>query len=209
MTARSAPPAATMPVASVPRDCHLNVDLFRDAEPRKKISHKPDTAGASRDRDGFGLEQDLFEGLDGAHVGLRSPRPHRHAEGYSRKIHVRSGGDPLRGDQLTEALPGEDHSFAGTPRASCAAIVCGPAPCDVAPCSPKPALGGDPGAGAELRMMMRLQQWRPFPSEPIGLLHHRENRRSSNRKAPSHSTSAHRQWAAQSRAARNRLCHWA
>ena len=36
-------------------------------------------------------------------------REHRHAEGYSRKIHVRSGGDPLRGDQLTEALPGEDH----------------------------------------------------------------------------------------------------
>ena len=87
----------------------LDVDLFRDAEPRKKIGRKPDTAGASGDHDGFGLEQDLFEGLDGAHVGLRSPRPHRHAEGYSRKIHVRSGGDPLRGDQLTETLPGEDH----------------------------------------------------------------------------------------------------
>src|SRR5262249_1198954 len=36
----------------------LDVDLFRDAEPRKKIVRKPDTARASGDRDGFGLEQD-------------------------------------------------------------------------------------------------------------------------------------------------------
>src|SRR5262249_42188540 len=87
----------------------LDADLFRDAEPRKKIVRKPDTARAPGDRDGFGLEQDLFEGLDGAHVGLWSSRPHRHTEGYSRKIHVRSGGDSLRRDQLAEALPGEDH----------------------------------------------------------------------------------------------------
>src|SRR5262249_40450593 len=87
----------------------LDVDLFRDAEPRKKIVRKPDTARAPGDRDGFGLEQDLFEGLDGARVGLWSSRPHRHAEGYSRKIDIRSGGDPLRCDQLTEALPRENH----------------------------------------------------------------------------------------------------
>ena len=28
---------------------------------------------------------------------------------YSRKIHVRSGDDPVRGDELNEALSGEDH----------------------------------------------------------------------------------------------------
>src|SRR6516165_4204666 len=87
----------------------LDVDLLRDAEPRKEIVRKPDTAGASGDRDGFGLEQDLFESLDGTHVGFRNPCPYRYAEGYSRKIHIRSGDDPLRGDQLDEALPGEDH----------------------------------------------------------------------------------------------------
>src|SRR5262245_64967411 len=81
----------------------LDVDLSGDAEPRKKIVRKPDTARASGDRDGFGLEQDLFEGLDGAHVGLWSPRPHRHAEGYSRKAHVRSGGDSLRGELSTRS----------------------------------------------------------------------------------------------------------
>src|SRR6516162_1043340 len=46
--------------------------LFRDAEPRKEIVRKPDTAGASGNRDGFGLEQDLFEGLDGGDHGLGS-----------------------------------------------------------------------------------------------------------------------------------------
>src|SRR5262249_269727 len=108
----------------------LDVDLFRDAEPRKKIVHKPNTARASGDRDGFGLEQDLFEALDGAHVGLWSPHPHRHAEGYSRKIHVRSGGDSLRRDQLLRPSLERITTSAGTPRASCAAIVCGPVPCD-------------------------------------------------------------------------------
>jgi hypothetical protein len=31
----------------------FDIDLFDDAEPRKKIGPKPDTAGASRDRNGF------------------------------------------------------------------------------------------------------------------------------------------------------------
>jgi len=51
----------------------------------------------------------LFEAFNSAHVGLRSPHPHSDAEGYSRKIHVRSGGYLLRGNQLTEAFPGEDN----------------------------------------------------------------------------------------------------
>src|SRR5438270_1158045 len=109
MTARSAPPAATIPVASVPRGVTLTLIFSAMPSCGKRSGRKPDTAGASRDRNGFRLEQDLFEGLDGAHVELRSPSPHRHAEGYSRKIHGRSGGDSLRANQLTEALPGEDH----------------------------------------------------------------------------------------------------
>ena len=47
--------------------------------------------------------------FDGAHIRLWSSRRHGHAQGYSGKIHVRSGRDPVRGDQLTKALPGEDH----------------------------------------------------------------------------------------------------
>jgi hypothetical protein len=47
ITARSAPPAATILVASVPRGVNLGFNLVRDAEPRKKIVHKPDAAGAS------------------------------------------------------------------------------------------------------------------------------------------------------------------
>src|SRR5690349_16745007 len=67
----------------------LDIDLRRDAEPRKKIGPKPDAARTLGDRDGFGAEYCSFEALDGAHVRLRSPRPHRDTEGYSRKINVR------------------------------------------------------------------------------------------------------------------------
>jgi hypothetical protein len=96
-----------MPVASVPRR-HLEIDLFRDPKSRKKIGRKPVTS-ASGGRDGLGLQQDLFESLDGAHVGLRSHRAHRQTETDTPKIHVRSGGDPVRGDQHIEARPIEDH----------------------------------------------------------------------------------------------------
>ena len=44
------------------RGADFDADAFGDAEPRKKIGPDPDAAGASRDRDGSGLEQDLFEG---------------------------------------------------------------------------------------------------------------------------------------------------
>jgi hypothetical protein len=47
---------------------HLDVDLFRDAEPRKKIGRKPDTAGASGDRDGFGDGSEAFR-LQAHHAG--------------------------------------------------------------------------------------------------------------------------------------------
>jgi hypothetical protein len=98
MTAISASPAATMPVAPTPRGVALALTFY--AEPRKEIGGKPNTAGAPGHGDGFGVQQELFDGLDGAHVGLRGAGTHGHAEGYSRKIHVRSGGDPVRGDQL-------------------------------------------------------------------------------------------------------------
>src|SRR5262249_48602776 len=75
----------------------------------KVMFYTLDSSGACGVWDRLGLEQDLFDGFDGALVGLGSPPPHRHTEGYSRKIHVRSGGDSLRRDQLAEALPGEDH----------------------------------------------------------------------------------------------------
>src|SRR5215831_1272276 len=100
MTARSASPAATI---------DLDVDLIRDTEPRKKIGLKPNAAGASGNGDAFGLEQELFECLDGAQVRSRGPRSYRHAEGHARKIHVRFGGDSLRSDQLTKSLPREDY----------------------------------------------------------------------------------------------------
>jgi hypothetical protein len=76
------------------------------------------------------LKHGLFEALDGAHIRLRSSRRHGHAQGYSGKIHVRSGRDPVRSDQLTKALPGEDHHVGRNAAASWAAIVCGPTPCD-------------------------------------------------------------------------------
>src|SRR5262249_29158842 len=108
----------------------LDVDPARDAEPRKKIGRKPDTTGASGDRNGFGLEHDLFECLDAAHVGLRSPGAHRHAEGDSRKIHVRSTA--IFCAAISSLRPSLERitTLAGTPRASFAAIVCGPVPCD-------------------------------------------------------------------------------
>src|SRR5215471_20354686 len=87
----------------------LDVDLIRDTEPRKKIGLKPNAAGASGNGDAFGLEQELFECLDGAQVRSRGPRSYRHAEGHARKIHVRFGGDSLRSDQLTKSLPREDN----------------------------------------------------------------------------------------------------
>jgi hypothetical protein len=48
----------------------FDADPFGDAELGKKIGPEPNAAGATRDRDGSGLEQDLFEGIDGAHVGF-------------------------------------------------------------------------------------------------------------------------------------------
>src|SRR6516164_2847876 len=110
MTARSAPPSATISVARAPRGAALTLlFFFNDAEARKKIGPKPDTAGASRDRNGFRPEQDLFDCLYGAHVGLWGPRPHGHPKGYSRKIHVCAGDNPVRGDQLPKAFPRENH----------------------------------------------------------------------------------------------------
>ncbi len=91
----------------------LGVDLVRDAEARKEIFQEPDAAGAFGDRDDLGIQHDLLEGLDGAHVGLRGPRFYRHAQRHDRKINVRPGGDPLVGDQLGEAFPGEDHHVGG------------------------------------------------------------------------------------------------
>ena len=56
----------------------------------------------------FAFSHHLLEGFDGADVGFGSPRAHRHAERRSRQVHVRSGGDPVRRDQLREAFPGQD-----------------------------------------------------------------------------------------------------
>src|SRR5215469_6736672 len=89
----------------------LDVDLIRDTEPREKIGFKPDAACASGHGNAFGVEQKLFESLDRTHVWFWSPRPHRYAEWYARKIHVRSGGHSLRGNQLTEALPRKDNDI--------------------------------------------------------------------------------------------------
>jgi hypothetical protein len=72
-----------------------------------------DAAGARRDRDYPRAQQRLLEGLDGADVRLSRPRAHRRTDGRSRKIDVRSGGDPARGDQLAETLPREDHHVGG------------------------------------------------------------------------------------------------
>jgi hypothetical protein len=91
------------------RAASLGRNLFRDAESRKKIGFQPDAAGTLGHRDDFGRKHGLFESLDRSHVQLRGPRRHGHAQGYQRKVHVRSGGDPVRCDQLTKAFPGEDH----------------------------------------------------------------------------------------------------
>ena len=87
----------------------FDADPFGDAEPGKKIGPEPDAAGASRDRDGSGLEQDLFEGLDSAHVGFRRSRPHRHADRCARQVEIRSRNDTPGDEQLVEALSGQDH----------------------------------------------------------------------------------------------------
>src|SRR5262245_41540508 len=110
MTTRSAPPAATMPVASLPRGVALTL-IFSAMPSRGKrsfVSQIPlllprSAAVLALSRTGWKSSTVLTAG-SGA-----TARPHRHAEGYSRKIHVRSGDDPPSGDQLTEALPGEDH----------------------------------------------------------------------------------------------------
>jgi hypothetical protein len=87
-------------------------------------------AGASGNCDGFGLEQGLPEGLDGAHVRFWSPRPHRHAEGYAPR--TTSIPATIRFAAISSLSPSLERiaTSAGTPRASCAAIVCGPVPCD-------------------------------------------------------------------------------
>src|SRR5262249_39222698 len=98
---------------------------------------KPDAAGAAGNCDGFGLQQSLFEALDGAHVGLRRPGSHRYAEAYARKIDVRAEGNPLFA-AISSLSPSLERitTSAPTPRPSCAAIVCGPDPCD----APDPVL---------------------------------------------------------------------
>src|SRR5262249_5588878 len=109
MTARSAPPPATMPVASLPRAPALTV-IFSAMPSRGKrsvINQIPLLLPGACVVFAFGWG--FLEAPPGAPVGFGRPPPNRHTEGYSRKIHVRSGGDSLRRDQLAEALPGEDH----------------------------------------------------------------------------------------------------
>ena len=60
----------------------------------------------------------------------RSHRAHRDTEGDPPKIHVRSGCDPFEAISTLSPSLERITTSAGTPRASCAAIVCGPVPCD-------------------------------------------------------------------------------
>jgi len=108
----------------------FDVDPFCDAEPPKKIGPEPDAAGASRDRDGSGLEQDLFEGLNGATSGFGVPV--RTATPIGARARSKSVPATTRLAPINSARPTLDRitTSAGTPRASCAAIVCGPVPCD-------------------------------------------------------------------------------
>lgn len=78
---------------------------------------KPDAASAPGNRYAFGLQQGLFEALKGAHVGLPSPGAHRHAEMYSRKIHVRPGRNQLtaRGTDATWIVAGGNADLAILP----------------------------------------------------------------------------------------------
>jgi hypothetical protein len=107
----------------------FDADPFGDAELGKKIGPEPNAAGATRDRDGSGLEQDLFEGIDGAHVGFL---PVRTATPIGARARSKSVPATIRLATSNSWRPSLDRitTSAGTPRASCAAIVCGPVPCD-------------------------------------------------------------------------------
>ena len=68
----------------------------------------------------------------------------------TRKVHVRSGGDPVRCDQLTKAFPGEDHCIgrdaAGELRGNC-----------LWPCSlRRPRSGRDLDAAGSLEFRQKL-----------------------------------------------------
>jgi hypothetical protein len=67
---------------------------------------------------------------DGAHVGFRCSRPHRHADRRARQVEIRSRNDTPSNEQFVEASLDRITTSAGTLRASCAAIACGPVPYD-------------------------------------------------------------------------------
>ena len=71
----------------------------------KSLGHQPDAARALRNRDGSGRKQNLFEGLDGADIGLLAfPRARQRQEGLA-QIDVGSGGNFLRRNQFVQPLP--------------------------------------------------------------------------------------------------------
>src|ERR1700730_4895588 len=130
MTARSAPPAATMPVASVPRGVTLTL-IFSAMPSRGKrsvVSQIPLVLPGiatvlALSRTCLKASTVLTSGFG---VPARTATP--------RGTRARSTSVPgaILFAAISSLRPSLERitTLAGTPRASCAAIVCGPAPCD-------------------------------------------------------------------------------
>src|SRR5450631_3800769 len=98
-TARVASPAATIAAAPVPRGLTstLIISVMPSRGKRSVVSQIPLVLPGTATV--LALSRTCLKASTVLTSGFGAPSPHRHADGYSRKIDVRSRDDSLRGDQ--------------------------------------------------------------------------------------------------------------